>query len=324
MTLVLSAGNAASPASRAELCPLPPVYVEDDINRPPTESAYPGLARESAVSLTSDSHVELARFEPQNGIPIGPIQNTKAHIGGYVKLDAIHDFDAIGKTDQFDVGSIPTDGRPGENSRLHARQTRLNLDTRFLGGTRDLRVFVEGDFFNQDDTSFRLRHAFAEVGGFTVGQTWTTFMDEGPGPRIVDFENPSGYIIDRRALLRYEYQFRDTWILSLGIEESGITISEPAGTTGTTNSLWPDSIARIRWEHSHFHLQTAAVIREFQFQADLTNETQDVTGWGFNFSGRAEVTGRDTSYFEITFGEGIGGFRGVPDAGPDALGVLEA
>ncbi|MGI9326555.1 MAG: DcaP family trimeric outer membrane transporter [Pseudomonadales bacterium] len=253
-----------------------------------------------------------------------PDRGLSYRFGGYVKLDAIHDFDAIGATDNFNVATIPTDGRPGENSRLHARETRLNMDTRSIAGTRDLRVFVEGDFFNQDETSFRIRHAFAEVGGLTVGQTWTTFMDEGPGPRIVDFENPSGYIIDRRALLRYERRIGDSWYLSSGIEESSLVVTEPAGTTGTTNSLWPDSILRIRWEHSHFHLQTAAIIREFQFQEDVTNDTQSVTGWGFNFSGRAETTERDTSYFEITFGDGIGGFRGVPDAGPDAFGVLEA
>ena len=49
-------------------------------------------------------------------------------IGGYVKADFIHDFNAIGSTDAFDPLSIPTDGRRGENTRLHARQTRLNLD----------------------------------------------------------------------------------------------------------------------------------------------------------------------------------------------------
>ena len=54
-----------------------------------------------------------------------------AKVGGYIKGDLIHDFNAIGSTDNFVTLTIPTDGRDGENTRLHARQTRLNLDVRW-------------------------------------------------------------------------------------------------------------------------------------------------------------------------------------------------
>ena len=37
-----------------------------------------------------------------------PDRGLSYRIGGYVKLDAIHDFDAIGATDQFNVATIPT------------------------------------------------------------------------------------------------------------------------------------------------------------------------------------------------------------------------
>ncbi len=312
-------GTVASEPSRR----LPPIDQPTHITagRSSTDSTW-----ESAQSVEEVQRGVIAstEFTSLEGVLKTRGKKLIVRIGGYGKLDVIHDFDAIGDSDQFDVATIPTDGRPGDNTRLHARQTRLNLDTRFKAGAHDVRVFVEGDFFNRDDTSLRLRHAFAEVGGLTAGQTWTTFMDEGPGPRLVDFENPSGYIVDRRALLRYEHLLRDFWVVAVAIEESSVTISESPGTTGLSNSLWPDSIVRIRWERPGFHLQTAAIVREFRFQEDLTNDTQDVTGWGFNFSGTSQLTRCDTAYFEITFGEGIGGFRDIPDAGPDAFGVLEA
>ena len=46
------------------------------------------------------------------------------------KVDLIHDFDEIGSTDSFDVRTIPTSGAndPGSNTRIHARQSRFNLD----------------------------------------------------------------------------------------------------------------------------------------------------------------------------------------------------
>jgi hypothetical protein len=105
-------------------------------------------------------------------------------IGGYVKVDLIHDFNAIGSTDSFNSRTIPTDGRPGENTRLHARQTRLNLDFHPNQDRDDLQLFVEGDFFGEGD-SFRLRHAYLRAGRLLAGQTWSTFMDESilPGTR---------------------------------------------------------------------------------------------------------------------------------------------
>ena len=288
---------------------------------------------EAAVHPASPRNSRVNAPSPPVAFVLSDLETATSHdaesglsvrVGGYAKLDVIRDFDAIGDTDQFDVATIPTDGRPGENTRLHARETRLNLDTRMSNGFDVLRVFVEGDFFNANDTSFRLRHAFAEIEGVTAGQTWTTFMDEGPGPRLVDFENPSGYIIDRRALLRYEHELFEELLVAVAVEESRIAISEPPGTMGLVNSLWPDLVTRVRWERPSYHVQLAAIVREFQFHDNLSGHRQDITGWGFNFSGASHVTGSDTLYFEVTFGEGIGGFRDATDAGPDAFGSLEA
>lgn len=118
---------------------------------------------------------EFTTFDAMRG---AQHEGLRVRIGGYGKFDVIHDFNAIGDTDQFDVATIPTDGQPGQNTRLHARQTRIDLDTILSTGTSRYRVFVEGDFFNANDTSLRLRHAFAEIRPMTLGQTWTTFMDE--------------------------------------------------------------------------------------------------------------------------------------------------
>jgi hypothetical protein len=48
-------------------------------------------------------------------------------LGGYLKLDMIHDFDANGSPDSFDPRSIPVDGSRGTNTRIHARESRLSL-----------------------------------------------------------------------------------------------------------------------------------------------------------------------------------------------------
>ena len=48
-------------------------------------------------------------------------------LGGYLKLDLIHDFDPNSSSDLFDPRGIPVDGSKGTNTRVHARETRLSL-----------------------------------------------------------------------------------------------------------------------------------------------------------------------------------------------------
>lgn len=89
-----------------------------------------------------------------------PGTSLSAKVGGFVKGDVIYDFDAIGSTDNFAALTIPTDGRDGENTRLHARQTRLNIDFRWPTELGQAKIFVEGDFFGAAST-WRMRHAYA-------------------------------------------------------------------------------------------------------------------------------------------------------------------
>ena len=55
------------------------------------------------------------------------LAGAKYHVGGYVKLDAIFDFDDVGDRFQFDPRTFPVTARRGEQTTIHARQTRLNL-----------------------------------------------------------------------------------------------------------------------------------------------------------------------------------------------------
>ncbi len=109
-----------------------------------------------------------------------PKSDLSFKIGGYVKLDFIHDLDFIPSGDTFVQTQIPVDGtsdaqRSGE-TRLTARQSRINLDVRAPTQLGQFRAFTEGDFFGSS-SSFQLRHAFGELGHLLAGQTWSTFMD---------------------------------------------------------------------------------------------------------------------------------------------------
>ena len=254
-------------------------------------------------------------------------KNYSVDLGGYVKADLIHDLDAIGSTDVFDPLTIPTDGRPGENTRLHARQTRLNLDVRPNNG-EEMQLFVETDFFGTTDpfrrsrAFLRLRHAYVRAGRFLAGQTWTTFMDETILPSTLDFESPRSVILDRRAVVRWTQPVNDSLDLAFALEDPRPVFDLNSAPSGDLERPAPDLIGRARFETSWGHLQSAALVRMLRYRQDNGIEDDEI-GWGFNFTGRANLHDFDSVLFQVAFGEAIESYRQAPDAAVGANGLIE-
>lgn len=248
-------------------------------------------------------------------------------IGGYIKADLIKDFDAIGSTDSFDTTTIPTRGANRENARFHARQSRLSFDTRWRTEGQVVRAFVEGDFFGGDpnSASFRLRHAYGNIGRFTAGQTWTTFTDPSAVPQTIDFEGAVSNVNRRQGLVRWDQPFGDAgWSWAVALENPQIIVEAPSAISGQGRTEFPDFITRVRLERDWGELQGAYVLRTLGFQP-TGDPVIDETGWGFNFTGSVLVLPRTEGYYQITFGDGIGSYRGSPDVvstGPNSAAVL--
>ncbi len=239
--------------------------------------------------------------------------------GGYVKLDLIQDFNAIDNTDLFDVLTIPVGAPDRTNSRFHARQTRLNFDTRWR--TNELgvvRAFIEGDFFSDGD-QFRLRHAYGKVGRFLGGQTWTTFANLDAAPATLDFEGSISAITLRRTQVRWEAPiFNDDLNLAVALEDSETVIELPPGgaITGETRTVSPDMVARLRRVRPNGNLQVAGIIRELGFQP-TGQSVVTATAWGLNFSQYQELTPNQKIYWQINYGDGIASLLGgLPDITP--------
>jgi hypothetical protein len=244
-------------------------------------------------------------------------------LGGYVKVDLIHDFDAIGSTDNFDPRTIPTDGTDGSNTRMHARQTRLNLDFRTPTSSGDMRFFVEGDFFGSGN-SFRLRHAYAVTGGLLAGQTWTNFMDEDGMPETLDFESPIGFPQIRQAQARYTTKLDDGDSFAFAIEDPASTIVEPSTNPGHTEEVLPDLTAHYTWKNKNGgHVQLGAFGGMSSYNPDV-GSSDNVALWGANLSTKIPTWGEDSTILQITYGDGVGRYRGGTTAAPNSNGSLEA
>ncbi len=243
-------------------------------------------------------------------------KNVVMKIGGYVKLDLIYDLNAIDATDLFDVASIPVGASQRTNSRMHARQTRLNFDTRWQTDAGILKTFAEGDFFSRDD-QFRLRHAYGQLGRFLGGKTFTTFANIDAAPATLDFEGSVSAITTRRAQIRWTQPLfnRDDLQLALALEDPFTVLERPPGDvfSGETRTISPDFVARLRRTGPRGNVQFAGIVRQLGFQP-TGQSVLGATAWGLNFSQVARLGRDDRFYWQINYGDGIASLVGdLPD-----------
>jgi hypothetical protein len=87
------------------------------------------------------------------------------------------------------------------------RQSRLGIKTSTPTALGDLKTTFEFELFGVGDdagqTTFRLRHAWGELGQFGAGQTWSTFMDPDVFPNSIEYWGPSGMVFYRNVQARW-------------------------------------------------------------------------------------------------------------------------
>jgi hypothetical protein len=233
-------------------------------------------------------------------------------LGGRIKLDLIHDFDPIGSTDFFDPRQIPADGSLGQNTRIHAKETRLSLGIVGPVEGRDLELVVEGDFYGASN-GFRLRHAYGQYGCLLAGQTWTTFMDEDNIPSTIDFETPLAAPEVRQGLLRLSAGLSKRIQVAFGIEESDPEVVPPPGVAGKVEKTLPDFTARLRFTGGRGHVQLSGFVGQTRVR-QTTGDPTDVTIGGVLVSARIRPVGSDAAYAEVAYGPGLGRYRGAVSA----------
>src|SRR6185503_15956368 len=71
----------------------------------------------------------------------------------------------------------------------------------------ELKTIFEFELFgtgaDAGQTTFRLRHAWGELGKFAAGQYWSTFMDVDVYPNQLEYWGPSGILWFRNVQARY-------------------------------------------------------------------------------------------------------------------------
>src|SRR5262249_31182275 len=117
-------------------------------------------------------------------------------IYGFAMMDAGYDFNQV-HPDWFDVvrpTKLPSRqdefGADG-NTYFSVRQTRFGARSEVQTGLGTLKTLFEFELFgtgvDAGQTTFRLRHAYGELGQFGAGQTWSPFMDIDVFPNSLEY-----------------------------------------------------------------------------------------------------------------------------------------
>jgi hypothetical protein len=267
-----------------------------------------------------------AASETPVDIPSGwwqiPKTSSRIKLGGYVKLDIIHDFNPINSPDFFDVSKIPTDGSKGESTHLHAKETRFYIDVRTPFKNSEIKTYVEGDFYGTS-SAFRLRHAYIEIENtWLAGQTWSNFMDENIIPATLDYEKPAAYAFVRHAMLRWKHPLSTSSYLSVAIEEPS-TNAQPPSAPGKFESPLPDLTARFRITKNWGHIQLSAFAAQLRYRYSAGG-TDNISLFGGNLSGQLNLLQADKMIYQVVYGPGVSRYRGGLSAVPDASDNLQA
>jgi type II secretory pathway pseudopilin PulG len=283
--------------------------------QPPLEGkTSPQVGNATATySQFSEDTVAAARFD---NVPLDPKYHgffrlpgtqTILKIGGYFKTDFIYDFKPAGNTDSFIPSSIPIPTVVGvNNSTVSIRPTRLSLDFRVPAAkVGEVRFYLEGDLFGTNSTTPRLRHAYAQVRNFLVGQTFSNFMDPDAFPDTLDFQGPNGMVSVRNPQLRYGFALSPSTTFYISVEKpsSDIAFKTPQF-SAQPNAPSPDGAIRLRKEFEGGHFQVAGIFRSIAtFLPD--GRTDSVFGWGVNASAGVKTFGKDNLILAVAAGHGI-------------------
>jgi hypothetical protein len=271
-------GAASAPASSQAAAPLEPPQVPHSVTRP---------------TITGDADT-VARVDNQPldpglaGFFLLPGTETRLRVGGFARVDFIHDFQPIGSTDDFIVSTIPVDVvSEADNTTIHARETRVNLELRRPSRLGNLRILLENDFFGSNgERAFNLRHAFGQVANVLVGFTVSTLQDVDARPDTLDYEGPPGRLSARQAQIRYTLPMPGGQTVAFAAEEPKPNIPSDVGDDPVTaRTPWPDAIVRYRLERRQGHLQVGSVLRSLGGYVGTGIADAQVFGAGLSVSG---------------------------------------
>jgi outer membrane murein-binding lipoprotein Lpp len=197
------------------------------------------------------------------------------------------------------------------------RQSRLGVKSSTQTSHGELKTIFEFELFgtgaDAGQTTFRLRHAYGELGQFGGGQNWSTFVDPDVFPNTNEYWGPNGIAWYRNVQFRW-MPIKGKTSLTIAAERPGA--SADAGRLEDRIELQgvrprfplPDLTANVRFERGWGHFQAAGVVRKIAWE-DVVNDNVDLSGHavgaGLSLTSKLNAGKNDAFKLSFVYGHGI-------------------
>lgn len=241
------------------------------------------LVNMTAIALAMGA-TSAAALETQVG-------ETTVGLYGYARLNMAYNFDRdAGSANEgyfAEVAGPEDEGDVGDQFQVTATQSRIGFrtSTPMEGSTLD--TVIEGDFwsYNDDNTRFRLRHAYGSWNGILAGQTYSNYTTYVAATPTLDFFGTAGSngYGSRLAQLRYTMG-----AFSIAAEDPKAQLAENLDGSVPEDDLLPDNddavssmpALSLRYEDSsgNFSYSIAGIARQLKY--DTSSEKDTEMGYG--------------------------------------------
>jgi DcaP outer membrane protein len=243
---------------------------------------------------------------------------------GFIMLDSGYDF-KTNNPDWFDVvrpTQLPSSSgefAPDGKVYFGVRQTRFGVKTSTPTSLGNLKTQFEFELFgtgvDKGQTTFRLRHAYGELGQFGAGQTWSPFMDIDVFPNSLEYWGPNGMVFFRNVQVRWMPIRSDNTRLTFAVERPGASADQ--GVYADRVELqgikpkfdMPDFSWEARVIRHWGYVRFGGIFRKISWvdtnKTDAVDLSGDAFGWGVNASSNVKI-GKDTiGRFMVVYGAGV-------------------
>jgi DcaP outer membrane protein len=254
---------------------------------------------------------------------------------GFAMLDAGYQFKQ-NDPDWFDVlrpvklPAFSNEFAPNGKVFYGVRQSRLGVKSSTPTKYGELKTQFEFELFgtgvDAGQTTFRLRHAYGELGQFGAGQTWSPFMDIDVFPNSLEYWGPNGMVFFRNVQFRW-MPLKGRNSVTIGIERPGASadqgrFEDRIELQGVTPKFdLPDLSGNVRFTRDWGYFQVAGMLRRIKW-VDLNDDAFDLggsaVGAGMNLTSNLKFTENDTGRLAFVFGRGIQNY--MNDA-PEDVGI---
>lgn len=266
-----------------------------------------------------------------------PTQEKALDIYGHVMMDMGYNAGASDAS-WFDVmrpsklpGFKDQHGAEG-NTYFGVRQTRMGVKGYTQTPLGELFTQFEFEMFgtgvDAGQTTFRLRHAYGQLGKWGAGQTWSPFMDIDVFPNSLEYWGPNAMVFFRNVQLRYMPIQGDTR-MTIALERPGASSDQgPYGALIEAENIaprlsLPDLSAEYHRATPFGYVELAGIARSVKWE-DQTADSIDLNGgafcWGLNLSTNINAGKNTVIRGQFVYGQGIQNY--LNDASAD-IGVKE-